>query len=479
MNKLGTFDAKSFDAGMANYTPPEVLEQICQHLETSDLKVVRSICRSFEPVAQKHLFKEVLIRSNLKSFQKPSYIARHHTLKHYVHKVVYDGMLFDVTYKSFDEWYKSVSGGIERRRVAGLAHDTTSQESSEQILPVELQYHFSQHRYYIECQRRVLANNDLKDWLSAAFKAFQNLEVIQFVTENTKLNAPTRPNPCGQDPRVENLSSIGRETLMEPTAFPSSHQKSHILVSLLKATRASEVKLKSIDCDWIPCSALSLLESDPDTFDEILSRLRELRLRVTFDDPIADGRQNCAKFIGKAMMLRTLHLETQKTITSRDISLKLILEHREHWPSLMNLKLRGIWTEWNTLQDFLTTHAHTLRSLELNDIILTADDTPWPQIAKASWVSSIQFLQKSLHLKQVRLEGRLFARREGWITHDDEYYQTRGELFVSDRESGNCLRKRIHRYILEGGECPFKNPSLVKPENQGDYSWKYTAVRHL
>lgn len=312
----------------------------------------------------------------------------------------------------------------------------------------------------------MLANDDLKDWLSVAFKSFQNLEAIQFVTESAEIRAPTTP---------KTRSSIGLETFVEPVAAPSALHRSYIFSSLFKASHTSEARLKSVDCGWIPYQALSTVGNHHD----ILSRLRELKLGLTVDDRSGAEVQHCANFISKALMLRTLHLDLPGSTASAQVPfLRDILQHREHWPSLRDLRLGVIATDWTTLHDFLTTHAHTLRSLELSDIAIAAESASlWK---KASWITIIQFLQKSLQLQHVRLEGRLLAPRDGWITHNDQHCQARAELFVSDDEKReNCLRKRIHRYILSGGECPLQSPDRVKPENQGDYSWRYTTLRQL
>lgn len=465
---------------MANYTPPEVLEQICQHLETCELKIARCICRSFAPVARRYLFRDVLIRSNLKSFQKLSYISRHHTLKNYVQKLTYDGMLFGNTRKTFDGWHKVVVGDVGQETMLGSRQDTKRKEMDDTLLPVELQYHYSQYRYYVECQRRILANDDdLRVWLLTAFKAFQNLEAIRFETENIDSFPALKSNEV----EVRYPTSVGRETLLEPTTTPMPNQRIHILLSLFSAARESRAKLKSVVCDWIPCEAMNKLENGAGQFDDILSRLRSLKLRLIVDD-IRDethsGQRNCAHFVSKAMMLRTLHLDFRKTMSSRVEPLIRYLEYREHWPSLKSLRFSGITTDWRTLQSFLTTHAHTLRSLELNDIVITTSPTPLATSSKScSWVSIIQCLQSSLQLKHVRLQGQIFAPGEGWTIQGDDRHQSLGDIIISDESKSNeeCLRDRIHQYILKGGaECPLRPPGTNGCENPGDFSWRYTTT---
>lgn len=392
-----------------------------------------------------------------------------------VRKILCNGMLFENELKSFDKWHKEVTGTMERQAAASSVHDTRLGQRKEHLLPVELQYHYSQYCYYVKSQRRVLASDDLKDWLLTAFQAFQNLEEIYFITEVTNVTLPSRT----WDGNTDFLSSVGRETLFEPMISPSSDQGKHILLSLFSAARESHAKMKSISCDWIPCRALDSIESGIRSTDEILGRIRFLKLRVDIDDFRRGqdcGEHTCAKFISKAMMLRTLHLEIRAGEPSATLLLIHFLEYREHWPSLKDLRLGGFFTDWKTLRELLITHANNLCSLELSSIFIVAGQAPLAAGSEScSWVSVIQFLRKSLQLSYVRLDGQLSAPGEEWWIRDDSQHQGLGELIINDdRESAEeCLRDRIHQYILKGGEeCPLRPPGTNGSENRGDYSWK-------
>ncbi len=149
----------------------------------------------------------------------------------------------------------------------------------------------------------MLANDDLKDWLSVAFKSLQNLEAIQFVTESAEIRAPTT---------LKTRSSIRLETFVEPVAAPSTLHRSYIFSSLFKASHTSEARLKLVDCGWIPYQALSTVGNHHN----MLSRLRELKLRLTVNDRSGAEVKHCANFISKALMLRTLHLDLPGSTTS-------------------------------------------------------------------------------------------------------------------------------------------------------------------
>ena len=70
---------------------------------------------------------------------------------------------------------------------------------------------------------------------------------------------------------------------------------------------------------------------------------------------------HCARFIGKATMLQTLHLSFHTPRKRTGIRLSQLIKFREHWPSLNDLKLGFISTEQSILQTLLSTHAPTLR----------------------------------------------------------------------------------------------------------------------
>lgn len=88
------------------------------------------------------------------------------------------------------------------------------------------------------------------------------------------------------------------------------------------------------------------------------------------------------------MTLQTLHLSF--TMEPRRLStwLSELTNVREHWPSLKDLKPDLICTEQSIQEDFHSTHAPTLRSLELKDITLNSDSKD-SSLSQESWVNLI------------------------------------------------------------------------------------------
>ena len=502
---------------MANEMPPEILELICQHLETPDLKTARFICQSFSAIAQEYLFKDILVRSNLGSFRKLSYVSRHPILKQLVHQVSYDGGVLQHGL-DYEEWLISGIGIIGLNDAGMPAYANGIEQFQAQLLPAELEYHYSQYLYYIKSERRIFDNgSNLTGWLETACKSFPNLKALQLLPDivgfgkppDAEEHLPPSVTGCPRTPQMswDILSPIGRETLSEPRTAASSQQRDRIFHALLDVTLICKVRLRCLKGDRIPWKSFRQFEDESRYFDGIIGRLRQLELNIACNfnkwhrgqerkctkfsglqglsfssipayspamltPNVAD--YHCAHFIGKAMMLQTLHLSFHTPREPNGIRLSQLIKFREHWPSLNDLKLGFISTEQSILQTLLSTHAPTLRSLELSNITLDpmkGDGTPDP----SSWRSMLQFLQTSLQLQNVRFDGSLDACMEIWVTHDDEYYKARHIPFVKDPEEVT-LRDRIKHFVLKGGSCPLPCVNNDKSTFNGDYSWCYDPL---
>ncbi|KAL2042655.1 hypothetical protein N7G274_004414 [Stereocaulon virgatum] len=467
---------------MANETPPEVLELICQHLETPDLKTARFICQSFNAVAQKHLFKDILVRSNLGSFRKLSCVSRHPILKQLVDQVSYDGgvLKHDMDY---DEWLDAGIGiiGINDARMPVYAN--AIKQFQAQLLPAELEFHYSQYRYYLKSEHRVFDGLNLTEWLGCACASFPNLEALQLLPDIVGFRIPPDaedylPSSVTVHPRSPQmswdiLSPIGREALSEPKTAASAWQRDKIFHALLDVAYACRIRIRCLKGDRIPWKSFRRFELESDTFDGVISRLRQLELNIACNSNKWHFGQEphyyCAHFIGKSMMLHTLHLSFHTPRKQTEIRLSQLIKFRDHWPSLHDLKLGFISSEQSILQTLLITHAPTLRSLELSNIRLDplkGDGTPDP----SSWGSMLQFLRTSLQLKNVQFDGMLDACKETWITHDDEYYKARHIALVKSPEEVT-LRDRIENFVLKGGSCPLPGVNNDRSTFNGDYSW--------
>ena len=470
---------------MANNTPPEVLENICQHLQAPELKTARLLCRSFDPVARQFLFSEVVIRTNLASLKKLSWISRHAALRHFVKKICYNTRLMNVWYRSLEGWSQrgvAIDGYVGHDRVddgtptALGASNLPINPTGQPFLPAESVYHYSQYRYHVDCQKRMLAGNQLTEWISAACASLPNLEAMALIS---RLGSATA-----------GPSSIGSETLVEPNAEPTDTERFFMLMSLIKAARSSNTRLRSIS-GRISVYGFMAFSSEK-ALDDLLRNVRCLMFDVDHVSGMADGHGTVASdyfasFLARASMLHKLHLHCEIPLSAPGMTLDTLLRERAHWPSLRDLKLTGLICGVAALKDFLSTHASTLKQLELIDIRLVGGylksikGAPETSYNFASWVNVIEFLAESLQLRHVRLDGRLVAPRELWITHDEQYFRTQfsdDPSYVHERSTDN-LRSKIEEYILHAGKCPLTLPPSGSDllQGYGDWSWYFSVQR--
>ena len=470
----------NYTTTMANTAPSEVLEQICQHLGSTELKTARLLCRSFQPVARKCLFSEVVIRTNLVSFKRLGWISRNKTLKEFVKKLIYDDTLMHNEYKTIESWLlrdADLDGSMEHDRIASSAGSTDRKPTGEPLPTAEATYHYAQYLHYIKCQERLLAGEELREWIAEICVSLPNLEAVELVSPGMYLRS-----------RISQARAIGRETLVAPVTKPNNTERVHIFTSLARAAISSITRLKSIT-GRIPLCAFEELYCCKEDLDEKLGRVRCLsfdmdNVRAMAGNTMAGNAnvadpQYCASLIAKASMLQKLHLNFEIPFAGWPLSLGLstLLVERSHWPSLKDLRLGGLNCDEAGLKDFLLTHTATLKYLELLDIKLIRSGTP----AIPSWISVIQFLSESLQLRYIRLDGRLVAPQELWITRDEEFFleHYKDDPSYVHEHHPNDLRSRIERYILHGGQCPLKLPPSGSDllHGFGDSSWYYSVQR--
>ena len=205
-----------------------------------------------------------------------------------------------------------------------------------------------------------------------------------------------------------------------------------------------------------------------------------------------------------------------------------------HYPGLNKLHIGAYWTYEHDLLDYLKRASSSLRSLSLEHIGLVAmrEDLlpiinmnvmvtypPWTEPPSACWVKIIKFLQSDMDLEHVSFRGTLVSKDQKFVCRDQESaHQDWVNSFdkVSDRgqlrsvlnsipdfartnivgwtegddgkmhcrfyDQDNCLKSRIERFIVDGGDCPLDNVAVgVELDEEGlesrfslgtgDYSW--------
>ncbi len=289
------------------------------------------------------------------------------------------------------------------------------------------------------------------------------------------------------------LTKVAKDLLVQPIC--RGHQSIQLCQWVLLALKGTSRKLSSIKMMNLDLRTLDDFDDALSPVMETLESLRQITIRIPFvlGDRIGGiqitpgwGRarkSKIAKLVGAATTLDKL--DVSYDYCPDDVAcfhdenrLADILQFRSSWPHLTTINLKGFFTDGATLVNFLESHSSTLRSLELTNIsILVLTDEPKipPGSVTASWVSIIRFLENSLHLKHIILNGYFSYCEDGlrdfWYSSTD--YKARlsntqeRDLFVYRPD---CLRLRIQRFIVEGGECPLPARRELW-EEVGDDSW--------
>ena len=150
-----------------------------------------------------------------------------------------------------------------------------------------------------------------------------------------------------------------------------------------------------------------------------------------------------------------------------------VVDPKNCWPYLKRLKLQAFASTDLHLKGLLTRHTSTLRSLELTHFTLE----PYQRDGKkyyGSWIDIIVFLESSLNLESVRLDGELCnGSDEIWCAHDPGDFDSTYFHCPPNRPN---LNQRIKDFIVEGGTRPLPFPHAPdKPsdwEHLTDFSWR-------
>jgi len=147
---------------------------------------------------------------------------------------------------------------------------------------------------------------------------------------------------------------------------------------------------------------------------------------------------------------RTLELG-QEFNNHRYLKRMFISEPRRKF--LRALSLRLVVTEPKNMQALPKRYSTTLRSLELNQAVFGYSDESPEQPSgceKAPWILLFDFLNQSMKLDHVQLEGDFTSQNtEAWTTRGKE------ENVVSPPYPSGCLIDQIERFITQNGPCPF------------------------
>ena len=450
--------------------PAELLLEICKNLDQADLKRCRLACKAFSYAAEISLFRQVVLKRNVESFMRLRLIADHPRISVLVKALCYSGKMFYNAHlcKNIDEWAESFA----------------IRELSRNLTPEELQVHYQKfcaHRHSEQLVGRY--DIETQNLTSAIAKLPQLDEVCFDYGEHHSL--------LDDDSiRLDQFSSVAWETLVEPEWPGGAKFHAGQFTALLKAAHRFQRPLHTVKALSVPWRAFQQSKEVSDMMASATKACQHLQIELIFVPDQGNRRANLAKLISSSPYLQTLEISFDCQYASHGIytvMLSKLFEAGAHWTNLNRLKLGTVKATDTSLMNLLTTHATTLRSLELANIYLEGYQRDGKDY-HGSWVDIILFLQRSLSLGTLRLGGYLSnGLDEAWCLHDpdeSEHWHNR-DLRL---EEGSCLKHRIERYIVEGGTCPLPMPHEAKAsggwnyiDSGGDSSWAFTSelLEHL
>ena len=447
--------------------PVELLHQICENLHQPDLKNFRLVCTHFRLTAEEFLFRHILLRRNPESSMRLRLIADHSEIRNHVRSLCYDPRLFTKSRfcEDFEQWNEVVLGHEEDHFNIRFVTDYADKAERK-----ELQAHYQRYCALVHSDEPMQKYEVETQDLISGFSRLPNLRDVCFIFDEEDF-CPSRFRP---------LSSITLETLIFPDSVHGwLHGKT--FTGLLKAAHAVQISLKSIKAFGMPWSVFQQSEEVSSMMASATKSCQHLAIDVDPDDDPENGRGNgrrcLAKMISSSSSLHTLEISLGDVENSRwgdwRLGAKLfeVIDHKSHWTYLKRLRLQAFASTDIHLKDLLTRHTSTLRSLELANFKLE----PYTLDGKnhhGSWIEIIMFLESSLSLENVRLDGVLYnGNDELWCVHDSSKFKSTFRC----RQEGPCLNDLIKKFIVEGGTCPLPFPHASdRPadwKHLTDFSW--------
>lgn len=457
--------------------PYELQEQIMCDLPTRTLKSVRLACAPLNRVAEGLLFRSLLLYPDTGSFEKLDHVSTHPPFSHYVRGITYSGNMLPEDDWSGDSALTSMGLRSNMEREWNLLDDycTTLAQKSH----AELERHFSAYVAQVQSQTALRKGHREIRWLKIIFERLPNLEHLGYAVKDVEERMEIFDIYS-----LKGLALFAQAALMGRTRWAGTARTAQQIMALLTAALATRIKVKIFEAKRVPWE---LFTPSPKQRHVLFAGAKycvsmrlhflsfEARNMIKNEDVIGSS---LAGFIGSASNLTTLELDLGGA--SEKVSpagLHGVFEGCITAGGLKRLMLRSMSCHEATLRTIILRNAATLRSLELGRIYLLNEETSSTEVGP-SWVSTIRFLQSTLKLNHVMLDGYLAnGKNESWKTHPLEACRTKIDTDSNLYHGENSLRSRIERYILHGGECPISGDNFSNWEREwveakrGDYSW--------
>ncbi|MCJ1264510.1 hypothetical protein MMC22_004382 [Lobaria immixta] len=228
----------------------------------------------------------------------------------------------------------------------------------------------------------------------------------------------------------------GHNSWKDPRGVPQ-------MLSLLQGSAHNQIKLKVLHggvMDW------KFFKQSDEVFKDLQKAVRnvqELKLEFSTSPGMEEARdllrnfddERLQEFLAAAPNLEMLDLRFDSAIPSSIRGYPADLSYvvgMHKWEFLADVTLSFFSSRAEDLVGFCEIHDRTMQRLAISKIILV----------EGSWLSTFQKMRRLLHLKEVRIRGRLEALNECWTF---AMMKTRGETTMS---------RVVQEYLLQGGDGP-------------------------
>jgi hypothetical protein len=510
--------------------PAEVLFTITAYLGGQDLKDLRLCCKRLASIVEPRVFEDIVVVPYQESFERLSYLANHQKLRKYVQGVTYDCRRLAVDDEpKYDPTFT---------RLWALSTTTKINRFS----PVDMTEVLSQRR---TLQRTFLSPDSAsaaeEEQLRSGFGALVKLQRV--VVKGGHDDNLHNTHPARFHQQMVKKAQLVPNTYI---CYSSKRRVELTLEALLKSGRAiSDLRLENVN--WLALGPLrNILASvqhlrlcpqnaAPHGWRRLDPAIHDAYREVGFclNHPVRHNLQNLE--IWFLPLIPWIEELEQNDLREMILFSAYLFSSKCHYPGLRKLHIGTYYTYEHDLLEFLTRASPTLRSLSMEHLGLLADrqdlspatnvdimvtSPAWIRPPSACWVKVIKFLHSDMNLEHVSFLGTLVSHAQRWICRDqdsahrqwkDSFDQVsdRGQLrgilnsyperartnivgwigsgdgvlchLIYDRQ--NCLRSRIQRYVIEGGDCPLDSLAVGGQLNsegyeerlklgKGDYSWE-------
>jgi hypothetical protein len=185
-------------------------------LPQSDLKSVRLVSHIWDEAAQQLLFETVILKVNLRSFEKLQDISKHRKFSKHVKAISYDGRTLSIepARMGIMDWLRLCAG-------SNLGFFGSVQDSfMEQFSMQQLQDYYFNYCQYLFGQEHILRRGNEQKLLVDALRLLPRLERVEYAAPQSFDGEFIRVAP-----RLTSLSRLAQEILTEPDSV-NGHRES-------------------------------------------------------------------------------------------------------------------------------------------------------------------------------------------------------------------------------------------------------------